>query len=242
MIAQWLELFGLPTDRHDKPRIAVSACLLGDAVRYDGDDKRDALVSDTLAPFLDCVRVCPEVGIGLPVPRPPIQVVALETGHRVQRVDQPSLDYTEALRAHAEQLATTTARTAATALDGFILKARSPSCGAGNTPVHDPSGRELHTAGNGAFADALLARRLAAPLVNESHLQTRHEQQRFLMQATLHQVLRRDGRLPRSAWLDACKRLPGVVGEPLSAWLAQLIDPPGPTPMLQSSAAVRGAQ
>ncbi len=59
----------------EKIRLGVSACLLGDEVRYDGGHKRDAFLVDTLGAFVEWVPVCPEVEIGLGVPRPPIRLV-----------------------------------------------------------------------------------------------------------------------------------------------------------------------
>jgi hypothetical protein len=59
----------------EKIRLGVSACLLGDEVRYDGGHKRDAFLVDTLGPFVEWVPVCPEVEVGLGVPRPAIRLV-----------------------------------------------------------------------------------------------------------------------------------------------------------------------
>jgi len=59
-----------------KDSARVSACLLGDEVRYDGGHKRDAFLVDTLGPFVEWVPVCPEVEVGLGVPRPAIRLVA----------------------------------------------------------------------------------------------------------------------------------------------------------------------
>jgi uncharacterized protein YbbK (DUF523 family) len=49
----------------EKIRLGVSACLLGEQVRYDGGHKRDTFLTDTLGPFVAWVRVCPEVEVGL---------------------------------------------------------------------------------------------------------------------------------------------------------------------------------
>ena len=49
-------------------KILVSACLLGEKVRYDGGHKRDLFLNETLGPFVEWVRVCPEVDCGLPGP------------------------------------------------------------------------------------------------------------------------------------------------------------------------------
>jgi uncharacterized protein YbbK (DUF523 family) len=63
----------MPKWEPEKIRLGVSACLLGEAVRYDGGHKRDAFVVETLGPFVEWVPVCPEVELGLGVPRPAIR-------------------------------------------------------------------------------------------------------------------------------------------------------------------------
>ncbi|MDH3690976.1 MAG: DUF523 domain-containing protein, partial [Gammaproteobacteria bacterium] len=64
------------TKRDTKPsvRIGVSSCLLGQNVRYDGEHKRDSFITNALTHYFEFVPVCPEVSIGLGVPRPPIQL------------------------------------------------------------------------------------------------------------------------------------------------------------------------
>ena len=54
---------------HDPIRIGVSACLLGEAVRYDGGHKRDSFLTDVLGRFVEFVPVCPEVEAGFRTPR-----------------------------------------------------------------------------------------------------------------------------------------------------------------------------
>ncbi|QJX02699.1 DUF523 domain-containing protein [Alcanivorax sp. IO_7] len=103
--------------RDDRPRVGVSACLMGEPVRHDGGHRRHGLVHDQLAPLVRLTRVCPEVGIGLPVPRPPIQVVDLNGEHRVRGVAHPERDVTEALRDQARHLDAP--------LSGFVFKSRS---------------------------------------------------------------------------------------------------------------------
>ena len=62
-------------------RIGISSCLLGDEVRFDGGHKRDTFLTETLAPFVEWVRVCPEVEIGMGVPREPVRLVRDQRRH-----------------------------------------------------------------------------------------------------------------------------------------------------------------
>src|SRR5216117_402244 len=55
-------------------RLGISACLLGHKVRYDGGHKRDPFLAETLGGFVEWVPVCPEVELGLGVPREPIRL------------------------------------------------------------------------------------------------------------------------------------------------------------------------
>lgn len=138
------------TETRQRPRIGVSACLLGEPVRYDGAHKRDAVVA-ALASEFELVSVCPEVGIGLGVPRPPIQLEGPDAAPRAVGVSARDIDVTEALLAFG-------ARTAheLCGLCGFIFKSRSPSCGVNSTPIHHADGT-IEANGRGLFAQALMA-------------------------------------------------------------------------------------
>ncbi|HEU4431459.1 MAG TPA: DUF523 domain-containing protein, partial [Myxococcota bacterium] len=56
------------------PRVGISSCLLGNAVRWDGGHKRDRVVVDLLAPVVEWVPVCPELELGMGVPREPVHL------------------------------------------------------------------------------------------------------------------------------------------------------------------------
>src|SRR3546814_842407 len=124
-----------PPLSNKRPRVGVSACLAGQRVRYDGDTRPAAALAH-LKDQLELFLVCPEVAIGLGVPRPPIQLVELDGERRVTGVAAPHTDVTDALRALVEQLPDD--------LCGFILKARSPSCATGSAPVYR-DGRQIDT-------------------------------------------------------------------------------------------------
>jgi len=128
-----------------KPRVGVSACLLGQEVRWDGGHKREDWITTVLGAEATLVPVCPEVEMGLGVPRPPIGV---DAAGRL-RVLATGEDLTDRMAAFAD------ARLAGLeGIAGFVLKARSPSC--------DRSG--------GMFARALLARFPDLPVEDEVHL------------------------------------------------------------------------
>ena len=85
-------------------RIGISSCLLGDEVRFDGGHKRDPFLTETLAPFVEWVRVCPEVEIGMGVPREPVRLVRVNGDTRMIAT-RSGIDYTDKMRAFAERRA-----------------------------------------------------------------------------------------------------------------------------------------
>jgi uncharacterized protein YbbK (DUF523 family) len=164
-----------------KPRIGISRCLLGDDVRYDGTNKRSAAVED-LATFVEWVTVCPEVEVGMGVPREPIQLVRDVGGVRAGR-DRVRLkgvhngeDWTE--RMH-QWTSTRVEELARLRISGFVLKARSPSCGPAGVLVHDDLSEPTPT-GRGLFAEALAASMPRLPMIDEEALDDPRARERFL--------------------------------------------------------------
>jgi uncharacterized protein YbbK (DUF523 family) len=122
--------------------VAVSACLTGQHVRYDGRGY-DLPAIEWLAGALSLRPICPEVGAGLTVPRPPVQLVAsnMEAQPRARGRDDSSLDVTQKLLNFAE--ITTAQPTVMSMLCGYIWKSRSPSCGLDSTPLFDTANVQI---------------------------------------------------------------------------------------------------
>jgi uncharacterized protein YbgA (DUF1722 family)/uncharacterized protein YbbK (DUF523 family) len=152
--------------RSTKPsriRVGISSCLLGAKVRYDGQHKLDTFLRDTLGAQFEFVPVCPEVAIGLGVPRPPIHLIGTTEAPRAVGRDDPALDVTAKLLAYG--------RTVARELDdisGYIFKSRSPSCGMAHVPVTGERGRAQ--GGRGLFAQAFMQARPLLPVEEEGRL------------------------------------------------------------------------
>ena len=161
--------------RDSKPRVGISACLLGERVRYDGGHRRADDLLAVLEEQVVFVSVCPEVEVGMGVPRPPIRI---ETRQGAERLILPATgeDWTERMDALARRRAE---ELDAAGLDGFILKERSPSCGLGSTPLVGEEG-PVGVLTSGRFADVL--RRMLPDLPMEEAEALRDEEvfDRFL--------------------------------------------------------------
>lgn len=144
-------------------RLGISSCLLGQKVRYDGHHKHDRFITGTLGKYFEFVPVCPEVAIGLGVPRPPIRLVGNPAAPRAIGVADPTRDVTRRLAKYGTRMARTLDD-----ISGYILKSRSPSCGMERVKVYGGRGRVQN--GRGAYAAAFLARQPLLPAEEEARL------------------------------------------------------------------------
>ena len=147
--------------------VAVSECLLGRAVRWDGDDNGDVWPREVMTGLFRCVGLCPEVGVGMGVPRPPIQLTGDPDAPRAVGVDDRASDYTDRLAGYAHRLATTL-----NGVSGYVFADRSPSCGLAGVKVYDAAGR-YGRLGRGVYAAAVLADRPGLPAVDAETLNCR---------------------------------------------------------------------
>lgn len=132
-------------------RVAASECLLGRPVRWNGEHNGDTWPRQRLEKLFTLVGICPEVGIGMGVPRDPIQQVGDPTAPRVVAVADQTRDYTDRLRQYTREVAAT--------LDdvhGYIFADRSPSCGLADVKVFAADG-SFERVGRGVYAAAVLA-------------------------------------------------------------------------------------
>ena len=108
----------------EKIKIGIGSCLMGEKVRFDSGHKRNAYINGILANFFEFTTFCPEVEIGLSIPREPIRLVTLNDKVHCVGTRNPELDVTEDLYKSADEQQAWHRQ-----LCGYILKKGSPSCG-----------------------------------------------------------------------------------------------------------------
>ena len=162
--------------------VAVSECLVGGRVRYDGGHKRSELPHEALDNVLAYRSICPEVGIGLGVPRDKIRLVGEPDDPRAIGVADPAIDVTSRLRSFAAaQLPSLDD------VDGYIFIRNSPSCGLFDVGVHaqDTPGR-VTKAGRGIYAMSITQAREDLPVEEGGRLHDPVLRGNFVMRTFVH--------------------------------------------------------
>jgi uncharacterized protein YbgA (DUF1722 family)/uncharacterized protein YbbK (DUF523 family) len=146
-------------------RLLVSACLLGDKVRYDGQHKYDPFLVGMLGPFVEWVRVCPEVDCGMPTPRPSMHLVGAPHARRL--VSRTGVDLTEQMNRF---IASKLRELEGVDLCGYVCKKDSPSSGMTRVKVYGPAAGQVERDGAGLFTAAFMARFPFIPVEEEGRL------------------------------------------------------------------------
>lgn len=145
-----------------KIRVGISACLLGQTVRFDGGHKRSPFCAETLARYFDYLPVCPEMAIGLGSPRPALRLVRQDDGIRMQ-ASNGQFDVTDQMIAYSRQQVSEM-----NGISGYILCAKSPSCGMERVRIYSAQGSAKE--GTGLFAHALMTALPLLPVEEEGRL------------------------------------------------------------------------
>jgi len=153
-----------PIERHGKISIGVSACLLGEEVRFDGGHKRNHNIIHLLSEHFNFVSYCPEVAIGMSIPREPMRLVDDHGEIRVVGIRNPDHDFTEQLKGYGTDMAGSLS-----ALCGFVFKKNSPSCGMERVKVFAENGMPERR-GTGIFAAEIIRRNPLLPVEEEDRL------------------------------------------------------------------------
>lgn len=144
--------------------VGISTCLLGKEVRHDGGHKHSRYCTQVLSQYFDFHSLCPELEAGLGVPRPAIHLREHPDGMRLIET-KGSADHTEAMNEFINR-----AMPSLVHLRGYVLMAKSPSCGMERIRVHNPNGQVIRRDGQGMFAEALMRAYPLMPVEEEGRL------------------------------------------------------------------------
>src|SRR5687768_15596164 len=178
-------------------RIGISACLLGEGVRFDGGHKRDPFLVGTFGRFVEWVPVCPEVEAGLGTPREAMRLVRVQGGGVRLLTVKTKRDLTATLDDYAQRRV---AELMTQDLYGYVLKKDSPSCGLERVKVYDPHGVPAKT-GRGRFADVVGERLPFLPMEEEGRLSDPRLRENFVERVFAYWRLRG---LLSGAWSAGC--------------------------------------
>lgn len=174
-------------------RLGVSSCLLGEQVRFDAGHKRESFVADVLPRYFEMIPVCPEVAIGLGVPREPIRLVGSAAAPRAVGVKTKTLDVTDRLRDYGREMVAKLG-----GISGYVLKSKSPSCGMERVKVYGESGYASKT-GTGIYAAEIMRAMPMLPVEEEGRLNDPVLRENFIERVYAYrrwQDLLRDGITP----------------------------------------------
>ncbi|MBE2900444.1 DUF523 and DUF1722 domain-containing protein [Methanothermobacter thermautotrophicus] len=169
--------------RFRRPLIVLSRCIEHDHCRYDGSMISSPFVRQ-FADHADFITVCPEVEIGLGVPRPPIHITEVDGKPRLVQ-PETGRDLTDAMKSFIDSFLGSL-----DTVDGFILKNRSPSCGIRNVKVYHGEGQRPGRDGTGFFGRAVMERFPYLPLEDEGRLRNLQIREDFLIRLYLLRDLR----------------------------------------------------
>jgi uncharacterized protein YbgA (DUF1722 family)/uncharacterized protein YbbK (DUF523 family) len=163
---------------HAKPLLGIGSCLAGNAVRYNAQTKAPNQHVRNLAEHFEMRAFCPEMGIGMGVPRPPIHLVGDEDRVRALDVDSHTNDFTDKLAGYAD-----TVLSLAPELCGYVLVKGSPSCGYERVKRYTMAGHGVASDQQGIFARALVEADPLLPLEDDGRLNDAGLRESFVTRA-----------------------------------------------------------
>jgi len=169
----------------ERIRIGISTCLLGEQVRFDGGHKRDRFLTDVLGVYFDWVSVCPELEVGMGVPREAVQLIGSQTKPRMVGTSSGD-DWTTRMKAYSKKRVAQLGRLH---LCGYILKSKSPSCGMERVKIYDTRGVAKKD-GIGMFADVLIKGYPLIPVEEEGRLNDPRLRDNFIVRVFAYHRLR----------------------------------------------------
>ena len=150
----------------EKIKIGMSSCLLGEEVRWDGDHKYNQYVRDVLGSYFDYVSICPEVDVGMGVPRETVALYGtLENPKMITK--RSKTDWTKKMNHYTKDRIHELTKEN---LCGYVFKSKSPSCGIGKVPIYSEFGSSRMRHGSGMFASSFVKVFPLVPVEDEGRL------------------------------------------------------------------------
>lgn len=166
--------------------VGISTCLLGQKVRFDGGHKRDRYITDILGDYFRFVPVCPELEIGMGVPREAVRLLGDETSPRMVG-GKSGQDWTDKMNRYTESRVK---QRDLYDICGYILKKDSPSCGMERVKVYDSAGMP-HRKAVGLYAAGLLKQFPLLPIEEEGRLNDLKLRDNFIVRVFAYSRLRK---------------------------------------------------
>jgi len=148
-----------------KAKLGISACLLGQKVRYDGGHKQDYFLTETFGRYVEWVPVCPELEVGMGVPRESVRLVGT-TDEPKMIAERSGKDWTAEMNSYADKRVKSLK---ALELAGYVFKKNSPSCGMERLRLYNAKGVSSRD-GRGLFASAVMKELPLLPVEEEGRL------------------------------------------------------------------------
>ena len=171
-------LFGFSPE--NKPTLAISQCLMGDNVRFNGGHKQSRYCTDVLSEYFNFLPICPEVEIGMGVPREPIRLIGTDRGVEVVSSSDSSKVYTQSLRDLADKKIPLLSSVA-----GYIFMQKSPSCGVERVKVYNAKNHPQWTSA-GIYSERVMARLPLLPVEEAGRLMDAPLRENFVMRVYLY--------------------------------------------------------
>ena len=170
----------MATDTKQKIQIGISSCLLGQKVRFDANHKEQRFITQKLSKRFEFIPVCPEMAIGLGVPRTPIHLAGDQHNQRVVNIKDESIDVTDKLVQFGQKTAKQLGF-----ISGYIFKKGSPSCGLFNVKIYKSKSQVLNT-GTGMYAKQIVDSNPLLPVEEEGRLKDDKLRQNFLQRVEVY--------------------------------------------------------
>lgn len=168
----------------EKIRIGISSCLLGNKVRFDGGHKKSDFIVDIMSNHVEFVPFCPELEIGLGVPREAIRLIGNPKKPDLVSSKDSSVNHTQAMIDYSASISNKIEN-----LAGFIFKTKSPSCGPRSVNVYQGHGK-IPQKGKGVFADYLITNFPNLPYEDEGRLNDAVLKENFIVKVYVYSRFR----------------------------------------------------